>query len=142
MPSIGHWKNYIRALSSIDCVASNAFQEDNLPFEACTLTHEAVLQYRRCRGRRGVGQEQLLLKMRQGGVRSQVDSLDTGHRQPTPGQLVLHNKSTVVALALHVVLRPFDGIVGVFKREHGVGVREVGEVLVSLRLYLLVLPDL
>jgi hypothetical protein len=30
----------------------------------------------------------------------------------------------------------------VFKREHGVGVREVGEVLVSLRLYLLVLPDL
>jgi hypothetical protein len=94
LPSIGHWKNYIRALSSIDCVASNAFQEDNLPFEACTLTHEAVLQYRRCRGRRGVGQEQLLLKMRQGGVRSQVDSLDTGHRQPTPGQLVLYNKST------------------------------------------------
>ena len=45
-------------------------------------------------------------------------------------------------LTMYVILCLLDGIVGVFEREHGVGVHEVGEVLVGLRPCSLVLSDL
>ena len=48
----------------------------------------------------------------------------------------------IVILALHVVLRAPDGLVCVLKREHGIGVHEVGEVLVSLCPCGLVFADL
>jgi len=49
---------------------------------------------------------------------------------------------TIVILAMHVVLRELDGLVCVLKREHGIGVHEVGEVLVSLCPCGLILADL
>ena len=45
-------------------------------------------------------------------------------------------------LALHVVLRALDGIVGNFKREHDAGVHEIGKVLVGLGPRCLIFPHL